>query len=169
MLIDEPSLSVQHVARDSRRLNPVLLSHQRNNGITVDVPGLLATHGEILALFEYARVAAPETLPVLARLHRDVQVRQQRMWGFAEDENHHLWYTFPRCTCPNSRNEGLCATPMRVIARDCPVHGREFEDVLGTDARIPSGNGQGVITSWSEPFASDNLQVVNVSLARRVG
>ena len=66
-----------------------------------------------------------ETLKKLAEEVGQIEFKLQAAWNFPLDKNYHRWFEVPKCTCPKMDNIDMLGTKYRIIAEDCPIHGKE--------------------------------------------
>jgi hypothetical protein len=125
-----------------------------------------ASHVERLHIFAKMEVAPESELLCLAREFDNLEFRQQKLWGFAQDRDHHRWFDVPRCGCPKRHNENLLSTPMRIVSVDCIIHGqllpRENQGDDLVSEGIPIGNGRGFIEQWVSADTVPNVRSVNI-------
>ena len=134
------------------------------------VQALLATHVEKLRLFDTMRSAHPNALLRLAREFDNLEFRQQGLWGFALDRDHHRWFDVPRCSCPKHGNSQLLSMPVRLVADACEVHGQLLHGRHSPEpyacgmcpSEMPVGDDAGSIISWKPLTRDSGIRVVNV-------
>lgn len=125
-----------------------------------------ASHVERLHIFAQMEVAEKTDLLRLAHEFDNLEFRQQKLWGFAQDCNYHRWFDVPHCGCSNRFNADLIGTPMRIVSLNCEVHGQllvKNHDCERCSGGLPLGDGCGQISQWIPLDGSLDIQVVNVN------
>jgi hypothetical protein len=104
-------------------LNRLLIERQ---GIGDEVVELLKkTHYErLVVLVKMEATDNPVALRALNGSLTDLDFKLQKLWGFSESENFHKWWEAPKCTCPKMDNADHYGTKYRIVAENCPIHGK---------------------------------------------
>lgn len=78
-------------------------------------------------LFEAAKnvTSEPLKLRLLAALFDALEFEQQELWNFERDASHHLFWTFPGCSCPQMDNEERRGIDQKIYSSTCPIHGNK--------------------------------------------
>ena len=110
------------VGDETVRLNEHLAKKQNVSDEALEL--LKESHVERIHLFNAAKETTdPPIMKELAAQFEQLEFRQQALWGFPQDANFHMWFTFPGCTCPTLDNYDRRGTAYRVASVDCPIHG----------------------------------------------
>ncbi len=120
---DEALNLIWEMGGKKHSLNSRLVERQKLTQKKVDK--IISLHKEKHELFVKMESAIEkETLKHLAEEVTKVELKLQKAWGFPEDENFHYWYDVPQCSCPKMDNRDNWGTKYRIIASECPVHGK---------------------------------------------
>ncbi len=117
-----PSTLVEH-EYSSYALNHHLLDRQ---DAWHNLDNLIKVHKEKLDIFQRMKNTTKinkKRLRKLAREVRDKEFELQRLWGFPEDINYHMFWDVPHCDCPSIDNRERWGRAESIISADCPIHG----------------------------------------------
>ena len=108
-------------------LNPLLVTKQQLTQERVDK--ILALHVQksklIDALDELDVDKNLVKAKFLSQCVTRVEFELQKNWGFTQDASYHRWWLLPGCKCPKIDNEERYTTAYKIVASNCPLHGKE--------------------------------------------
>lgn len=120
--MSEEKLAVIYKGKTVYYLNPRLIKKQ---GVSPEKLELIKEkHIEKLDVFEKIKIEESKTeLRSLALSVERIEFELQELWGFEKNKNMHEWYLVPKCTCPKFDNADLRGSEMKIINKECPIHG----------------------------------------------
>lgn len=71
---------------------------------------------------EIQKTNDPNLLYLFDKLLREIEFELQDLWKFPKDEMYHMFWQYPKCTCPKLDN--IDSYPyMQFFSTTCPLHG----------------------------------------------
>ncbi len=105
-----------------KRLNDILVINQNiSEGAVEKIKELHNEKMDVLDLMKDSDDASE--LKEYAEMIEKIEYFLQETWGFEKNKNYHYWYMLPKCVCPKMDNKENYGTDIRIINRECPVHG----------------------------------------------
>ena len=118
-------LQIFHKGKISGMMNPDIVKKQGLGNEQIE--NIKTLHRARLRLFDYMeKLTDPEQLKSCVLTLENLEFKMQKEWGFEQDKGmHSWWFQAPHCECPNRDNWDLWEAEkrLRVINKDCPLHG----------------------------------------------